>query len=131
MIATIPDILLARLSDFVAATMGLHFPKERWRDLERGIINAAQDFHFDDPEQCVQWLLSSAITKQQIEILASHLTVGETFFLESKKVLKPLKSRSSPRSLTRAGEPTNTSASGALGVAPVKNPTPSPFQSPN
>jgi len=90
MIATISDILLARLSDFVAATMGLHFPKERWCDLERGILNAARDFAFNDSEQCVQWLLSSTITKQQIEILASHLTVGETFFFREQKSFEAL-----------------------------------------
>ena len=90
MTTTISDILLARLSDFVATTMGLHFPKERWRDLERGILNAARDFHFNDPEQCVQWLFSSAITKHQIEILASHLTVGETFFFREQKSFEAL-----------------------------------------
>jgi|LQYC01.1.fsa_nt_gi chemotaxis protein methyltransferase CheR len=90
MTTTISDILLARLSDFVAAAMGLHFPKERWGDLKRGALNAARDFHFNDPEQCVQWLLSSAITKHQIEILASHLTVGETFFFREQKSFETL-----------------------------------------
>jgi len=87
---TISDMLLARLSEFVAATMGLHFPKERWRDLERGVLNAARDFHFNNPEQCIHWLLSTAITKHQIEILASHLTVGETFFFREQRSFEVL-----------------------------------------
>jgi len=31
----ISPTLLAQLSDAIAAQMGLHFPKARWRDLER------------------------------------------------------------------------------------------------
>ena len=90
MTTTISDILLSRLSDFVATAMGLHFPKECWGDLERGILNVARNFRFNDPEQCVHWLLSSSITKHQIEILASYLTVGETFFFREQKSFEAL-----------------------------------------
>jgi len=80
-----PEILLPRLSDFVAAQMGLHFPMERWRDLERGIHSAARDFGFTDAEACIQWLLASPLTRSQVEVLASHLTVGETYFFREKR----------------------------------------------
>ena len=101
---TISDMLLARLSEFVAATMGLHFPKERWRDLERGVLNAARDFHFNNPEQCIHWLLSTAITKHQIEILASHLTVGETSFFREQKSFEVLEKHILPALInTRRG----------------------------
>ena len=39
----LPDSLLSRLSDFLASQMGLHFPRERWRDLERGIAAASRE----------------------------------------------------------------------------------------
>jgi chemotaxis protein methyltransferase CheR len=74
------DSLLSRLSEFVAAEMGLYFPKERWPDLERGIGSAAREFNFEDTESCIHWLTSSPLTKDQIEILAGYLTVGETYF---------------------------------------------------
>ena len=38
----ISDITLTQLSAFIAAHMGLHFPRERWRDLEREISSAAR-----------------------------------------------------------------------------------------
>ena len=104
---SIPGNLLTRLSDFVASAMGLHFPKERWRDLERGILNAARDFHFNDPEQCFQWLLSSAITKHQIEILASHLTVGETFFFREQKSFEALEKHILPAFINARREETD------------------------
>ena len=91
MTSHISDGLLHRLSDFVAARLGLHFPKERGRDLARGISSAAREFHFNDAESCVRWLLSSTLTRSQIEILASHLTVGETYFFRESGGLDALR----------------------------------------
>ncbi len=54
---------LSQLSKSVARQMGLHFPKERWGDLERGIRSAAREFDFEDAESCIQWLTSSSLTK--------------------------------------------------------------------
>jgi chemotaxis protein methyltransferase CheR len=39
----ISDISLTQLSAFIAAHMGLHFPRERWRDLEREISSVARE----------------------------------------------------------------------------------------
>lgn len=82
---TTSETLLNRISELVTAQLGLHFPRERWGDLERGVGSAAGEFGFKNPESCIQWLLSSPLTKHQIEILASHLTVGETYFFRDKK----------------------------------------------
>ena len=38
-----------------------------------------------DAEAYVQWLLSSPLTRREIETLASHLTVGETYFFREKR----------------------------------------------
>jgi chemotaxis protein methyltransferase CheR len=92
----IPDSMLCQLSGFVAAQMGLHFPKERWRDLERGIASAAHEFGFDNVGTCIQRLLSSPLTKNQVEILASHLTVGETYFFREGKIFQALEERIFP-----------------------------------
>lgn len=84
------DIELSHLSDFIASRMGLRFPRERWRDLERGIGSAARELGFRDIGSCIRWLLSSPLTQRQTEILASHLTVGETYFFREKKSLSVL-----------------------------------------
>lgn len=79
---------LDKIADLVAERIGLHFPPERRRDLERGLQAAAADFEFGDVESCLHWLSSSPLTKYQVEVLASHLTVGETYFFREKKSLQ-------------------------------------------
>ena len=83
----LPHSLLSSLSEFVATRTGLHFPPERWADLERGIAAAAPDFHFSDKASCARWLLSAPPTRQINEILAGHLSIGETYFFREKQSL--------------------------------------------
>jgi len=82
--------LMARLSDLLADQTGLHFPRERWRDLERGLRSASKEFGFEDGEECLRWLTTSRLDKNQIEILAGHLTIGETYFFRDKKSFEVL-----------------------------------------
>lgn len=83
--STVPKLLLGSLSDVLAARLGLHFPANRWGDLERGIVAAAPDFGMPDALSCAHWLLSAPITQREVEILARHLTVGETYFFREKE----------------------------------------------
>lgn len=87
---TLSAPLLSCLSDVLAARIGLHFPVERWSDLERGIAAAASAFGMPDAKSCAHWLLSAPLTHSQIEILASHLTVGETYFFRDRKSFEAL-----------------------------------------
>ncbi|WP_332775393.1 CheR family methyltransferase [Polaromonas sp.] len=80
----------SQLSEFIAAAMGLHFPRERWDDLKRGLFGAAQEFGFDDTAACIDWLLSAPPTQAQLQVLASHLTVGETYFFRDPPMLEAL-----------------------------------------
>jgi chemotaxis protein methyltransferase CheR len=70
--------------------MGLNFPSERWADLKRGLAGAAGEFGFADVAGCAEWLLSASLTKAQIQMLASHLTVGETYFFREKQTFDVL-----------------------------------------
>jgi chemotaxis protein methyltransferase CheR len=88
MSSKIDNQLLDAIADLVAERIGLHFPPERLGDLERGLSAAASDFDFDNVESCLRWLSSSPLTKNQIAVLASHLTVGETYFFREKKSLE-------------------------------------------
>jgi len=75
----------SRLSDALGAQMGLHYPRERWGDLERGIRAAVPAFGMASIDACVDWLLSAPLSRHQIEVLASCLTVGETYFFREKR----------------------------------------------
>jgi len=81
----LPDPLLAEFSDFLAARIGLHFPEPRRADLNCGIDALARELGFADPEACVRRLMSSELSRVQVEMLASHLTVGETYFFRERK----------------------------------------------
>jgi chemotaxis protein methyltransferase CheR len=70
--------------------MGLHFPVERWAMLSRNLASAAKEFGFQNMNGFIQWLLSSELNKDQIMILASHLTISETYFWREPQVFSAL-----------------------------------------
>jgi chemotaxis protein methyltransferase CheR len=80
----------ARLSESIAEHMGLSFPQERLADLQCGLAGAANEFGFDDVTVCADWLLSAPLTRTQLQVLASHLTIGETYFFRDKKAFDVL-----------------------------------------
>ena len=82
----IPYMLLAKLAELINALMGLKFSDNRLTDLEQKIRLASKDFGFDDPACCIEWLLATPLSQEQIQILAHHLTVGETYFFRQKAV---------------------------------------------
>jgi chemotaxis protein methyltransferase CheR len=85
----ISDAQLLQLGDVVARHLGLHFPKERWLDLQRGVCGAAQECGCQhDLDRYVQELSSPALTQRQLGVLASRLTVGETYFFREKRSLE-------------------------------------------
>ena len=79
---SLSETTLSQLSEFVARELGLYFPRERWRDLERGIRSAARGKEVED---YVGKLMTGPLTRPQIEKLASELTVGETYFFREMR----------------------------------------------
>ena len=92
--------LLTQLTERLAASLGLHFPPERWADLQRGLGSAAGEFGFPDAKTCAQWLLSAPLGREQIEVLASCLTVGETYFFREKRAFAVLEEQILPELIT-------------------------------
>ncbi|CAK0778841.1 chemotaxis protein methyltransferase CheR [Gammaproteobacteria bacterium] len=72
--------LMARVSTVIAEQMGLHFAEDRWPELAENLKKASQALGFRDPDGCISQLVSQGLTLRQIETLANHLTVGETYF---------------------------------------------------
>ena len=93
--------LWERLSHFIAQSTGLHFPPERIADLQRGLDAAAEEFGFADRARCAEWVLSGALTRPQLHALASHLTVGETYFFRERKTFEALASVILPQLISR------------------------------
>jgi chemotaxis protein methyltransferase CheR len=97
----VPDVLWLRVSKFIARNTGLHFPAERRSDLQRGLAAAAAEFGFADSASCVDWLLSASLTRPQLNILASHLTIGETYFFRDRKAFDALAEHVLPELIRR------------------------------
>jgi len=90
------DFLLDEVSCSLAKQTGLHFPRERWPDMERGLSAAAREMEFPSTEIYARHLLSSVWNKAQIETLARHLTIGETYFLRHRESLAALENQVLP-----------------------------------
>jgi chemotaxis protein methyltransferase CheR len=85
-----PDDLWQRVGEFIAQNTGLHFPAERRPDLQRGLTAAAAEFGLADGASCADWLLSAPLTRPQLNALARHLTIGETYFFRERKTFDAL-----------------------------------------
>jgi chemotaxis protein methyltransferase CheR len=96
---------LSQLGGLIARTIGLHFPREHWDDLRRGLAGAAHEFGIGSIQACVAWMLSSPLTQAQIQVLAAHLTIGETYFFREPQTLNALATHVLPELIrARQGE---------------------------
>lgn len=82
---SIPEELFDRLSEYLTAQMGLHFKKKSGNELYQKMSFAMKEFGYDNVEEFIAWLVSQSLSQKEIEILAAHLTVGETYFFREKK----------------------------------------------
>jgi len=90
MTRSIPDELISQAAELIAEQLGLHFPPARWDDLERGIGAAARELGSRDLQSFVRSFVSSPWTKSLVEVLASHLTIGETYFFRDTQTFEIL-----------------------------------------
>lgn len=97
-----PEAVLSELSAAVARNLGLHFPREQWSELVRGMTELARASGGQNVESLMRQFSSLSLTAQQIGLLASHLTVGETYFLREPAILAALRDHVLP-DLIRAG----------------------------
>jgi chemotaxis protein methyltransferase CheR len=80
----------SELSELIATRTGLHFPPERRDDLRRALDEAAPEFGCQDGEACAEWLLSRSISSSELRTLATHLTIGETYFFRERPAFNAL-----------------------------------------
>lgn len=91
---TIDEDILWRLSVLIRDKMGLDYTGDNRADLERGLRRATGDFGFkgaDALQRCAEWLVAGPLLKGQIEILAAHLTIGETYFFRDPALFESLR----------------------------------------
>ena len=81
---------ISGLSDMIAARTGLWFPEERGADLVRGLKAAGAELGFENLDAFARGLTAQNLTTQHIETIASHLTVGETYFYRDPRSFEVL-----------------------------------------
>lgn len=86
-----PEEYWSRLSARIAERMGLYFPPDRLHELRRGVLAAARELQFEDPQRGIEKLLASPLSRQQVEVLAAHLGVGETYFFRDPNAVAALR----------------------------------------
>lgn len=88
---------LERLSEYIESNLALKYAPERWYELELKIARAAKELRFDDARAFAEVLLSSDATIERSEVLASYLTIGETYFWREPMVFEALETRILPK----------------------------------
>lgn len=78
------------IAEQLAARLGLHFPPERWPDLLRRVATALPELGYADLAACLDGLLAGQLDQRRLEVLASHLTVGESYFFRDPEIFAAL-----------------------------------------
>jgi chemotaxis protein methyltransferase CheR len=90
------ESVLTQLSEYIAARLGLHFPPRRWPDLLRSIGAITSELAFPSEAACIEWLMGEPRTTAQIDVLARHLTVEETYFFREPAAFTALREQLLP-----------------------------------
>ena len=84
------DTLLSRVSNLITRRTALYFPRKRWGDLQRMLQQAAPEFGFSNEAAFAEWLLATHLSSGELETLASHITISETYFWREPRAFKVL-----------------------------------------
>ena len=98
---SLPESLLLAFGRFVEDRIGLHLPAGRLMDLERGLKAASHEMGWNDTEAFTRHLLDATPCKELQDMLAAHLTIGETYFYRDPRAFEVFETEVVPQ-LVRA-----------------------------
>ncbi|MGB8490157.1 MAG: CheR family methyltransferase [Bacteroidales bacterium] len=81
---------LSGIAKMVNLRLGLDMPPERYSGLKNSLKPASAEFGYKNLKEFVNWLLTAPLNKDQLEILAAHLTINETYFWREPSVFEAL-----------------------------------------
>jgi chemotaxis protein methyltransferase CheR len=87
---SLTDIEFYKVRKVISAYLGLDFPDDRRNMVRRSLASAARELGFNDMKEFLDWFLTATLTTDQIEILASYLTISETYFWREPQVFTAL-----------------------------------------
>ncbi|MDP1836726.1 MAG: CheR family methyltransferase [Chlamydiales bacterium] len=77
--------LFATFTALLADKMGLFYPRNRWKDLEKKLYPLMVSLGFSDSTECIRMLTELLKQDESISDLAYHLTIGETYFFRDSR----------------------------------------------
>lgn len=95
---------LTEVAQVIEASMGLHFPPSRYPDLERGLTEAARTMGFGTLREIVDHVARGELNRVVVEQLASHLTIGETYFFREPSAFTALEQQVIPELMQRVAK---------------------------
>ncbi|MCF7911215.1 MAG: hypothetical protein K9M99_01700 [Candidatus Cloacimonetes bacterium] len=81
MTRVINEPYLSRIKTFLLENLGLLYTAKRDNELSRKIWEVAIMTKHKTAESYINWLLSPRLRRADLELLASYITIGETYFL--------------------------------------------------
>lgn len=78
------------LIETIHESMGLNYRGERCKDLLKKLPSIAEKNGYSDVEKFVDWLLLEPLNEEQVKMMASHLTIGETYFFRDERLFHAL-----------------------------------------
>jgi len=92
--------LCLQAQTLIASRLGLDFSKGRQADLKRGLVQACQTSSVSAPETYLARLATLPDESAEWRRLASHLTVGETYFFRDRALFEALEQHVLPSLIT-------------------------------
>ena len=90
-----------KFPDRVRQLLGLDFRSHQWSDLVDAMRPAAKELEYESVWACMRAMLTEEISERQLEVLARHLTVIESYFFREKSVFDLLEQRLLPQLIER------------------------------
>ena len=95
------NAVLQNFIDWLCRVAGLSYPPSRHDELWRGLAGVAHELSLPDAASAMAWFMARPYTHSGAELLASHLSVGETWFLRETPTLDLLEQRLLPDLIER------------------------------
>ncbi len=84
------DEVFLQARSLIATRLGLDFPESRKADLERALVQVIQNPLVGTLDSYLAWLVTVSDENPEWQRLASHLTVGETYFFRDRSCFEAL-----------------------------------------
>ncbi len=81
------ESVLTELMEIIRESIGLYFPLEKWKDIERALNSIYSDLGYDNIESFAEKIIKNDISRDELDTLAAALTVGETYFFRETNSL--------------------------------------------